>query len=326
MRTKPHSTFWAWAYSVLYFLQSGWPGWAGAAAAAVFFLLAGRAASPDDAGTVYRIGLAVFLVCVGLLLFGGQRIEKMLEVLNWIMIIGILGSLLVLGSLTGYIPTLLAGRRVKLAHTGTAFEPGPESLAHWRGWWRIVRIDQWGIFFVGALLGMGLPGLLYMTAIPAGTDMRGLNVSSELARGLAVRGGTWIPMAVAVMTVWILFKAQVDIMEGMVRSITDILWSGSHRIRAWRGGDVRVVYYTVLALLLGWGLFAMGLTEPIILLQLGANVAGLVMVVGALHILRINTTLLPQPLRPTYWRRAALVLMALFYGFFVCLSLLGRVV
>jgi hypothetical protein len=46
-------------------------------------------------------------------------------------------------------------------------------------------------------------------------------------------------------------------MEGLVRSITDILWSGSHRIRAWRGGDVRVVYYSVLAVLLGWGLFAM---------------------------------------------------------------------
>ena len=128
------------------------------------------------------------------------------------------------------------------------------------------------------------------------------------------------------MSVWILFKAQVDIMEGMVRSITDILWSGSQRIRAWRGGDVRVVYYSVLAVLLGWGLFAMGLTEPIILLQLGANVAGLVMVLGALHILRINTTLLPEPLRPAPWRRVVLVLMAIFYGFFVCLSLWARVV
>jgi apolipoprotein N-acyltransferase len=67
-----------------------------------------------------------------------------------------------------------------------------------------------------------------------------------------------------------------------------------------------------------------GLTEPIILLQLGANVAGLVMVLGALHILWINTTLLPEPLRPALWRRVTLVLMALFYGFFVTLWLIGR--
>jgi len=48
--------------------------------------------------------------------------------------------------------------------------------------------------------------------------------------------------------------------------------------------------------------------------------------VGALHILRINTTLLPEPLRPTLWRRVTLVLMALFYGFFACSSLLARAV
>src|SRR5919109_1162285 len=38
MRTRPRSTFWAWFYSILYFLQTGWPGWAGAAAGALFFL------------------------------------------------------------------------------------------------------------------------------------------------------------------------------------------------------------------------------------------------------------------------------------------------
>ena len=38
MRTRPSSTMWAWVYSILYFLQIGWPGWAGAAAGAIFFM------------------------------------------------------------------------------------------------------------------------------------------------------------------------------------------------------------------------------------------------------------------------------------------------
>src|SRR6185436_5857264 len=38
MRTKPSSKFWAWVYVLLYFLQSGWPGWAATAAGALFFL------------------------------------------------------------------------------------------------------------------------------------------------------------------------------------------------------------------------------------------------------------------------------------------------
>jgi hypothetical protein len=47
MRTRPSSTFWAWFYSILYFMQAGWPGWAGAAAGAIFYLFAGRLAGPS---------------------------------------------------------------------------------------------------------------------------------------------------------------------------------------------------------------------------------------------------------------------------------------
>ena len=54
---------------------------------------------------------------------------------------------------------------------------------------------------------------------------------------------------IAFLGAWILFKTQLDNFEGMVRAITDILWTGSSRVRAWRGGDVRAVYYTVLGVL-----------------------------------------------------------------------------
>src|SRR5215213_1797955 len=44
MRTKPHATFWACVYALLYFLQVGWPAWAGAAAGAIFYLFSGELA------------------------------------------------------------------------------------------------------------------------------------------------------------------------------------------------------------------------------------------------------------------------------------------
>jgi hypothetical protein len=107
----------------------------------------------------------------------------------------------------------------------------------------------------------------------------------------------------------------------MVRSITDILWTGNPRVRAWRGGDVRAVYYTVLAIAVVWGIVAMRLAQPIVLLKLGANTAGVVLVVSSLHLLYINTRLLPAHVRPPLWRRLALVATALFYGFFVAFSI-----
>src|ERR1044071_3546279 len=92
MRTRPHATFWAWFYAALYFLQMGWPGWAGAAAGAVFFLFAKRLPVASEAGMVYGIGVALFLLCA-LILLVGRRIERTLEYLNWIMIACIIGGL-----------------------------------------------------------------------------------------------------------------------------------------------------------------------------------------------------------------------------------------
>jgi hypothetical protein len=161
--------------------------------------------------------------------------------------------------------------------------------------------------------------LLYVTFVTAGTDIRGLGIAAALAQAVATQRGAIFGGVIAILGVWILFKAQLDILEGMTRAVTDILWTGSARIRAWRGGDVRVVYYSVMVVISIWGIVALRLTQPIILLALSANMAGIVFIISSLHLLYINTRLLPVALRPPLWRRLALVALALFYGFFLTL-------
>src|SRR5262249_18349591 len=95
-RTRPSSTAWAWFYSILYFLQVGWPSSAGNAAAAVFFLVVRRLAGPADASLIYGTGVVLFLLCVAILV-AGRRIESTLEVLNWILVTCILGGFFLLG-------------------------------------------------------------------------------------------------------------------------------------------------------------------------------------------------------------------------------------
>ncbi|HZN26463.1 MAG TPA: hypothetical protein VFB75_19705, partial [Burkholderiales bacterium] len=126
---------------------------------------------------------------------------------------------------------------------------------------------------------------------------------------------------VAMLAAWILFKTQLDIIESMVRSLTDIVWTGSHRMRALSRGDVRVVYYGALGLVCLWGIFALRLAQPIMLLMLAANIAGMVFTIASIHLLYLNTRLLPLELRPPTWRRVVLVLMSVFYGFFTILSI-----
>jgi len=46
-------------------------------------------------------------------------------------------------------------------------------------------------------------------------------------------------------------------------------------------------------------------------------IAGIVFIISSIHLLYVNTRLLPVELRPPMWRRLALVALALFYGFFL---------
>jgi len=386
MRTRPSSTLWAWIYALLYFLQVGWPAWAGTAAGAIFFLFTRRLATAPDASAIYYIGVGTFLACVAILSFG-RRIERTLELLNWVLVAAILGSFLVLsvmfvplrtwaagvlgltgfdlaaggfdffpagtdlfllgalvaysgaggvtnivlsnwardrgygmGERAGYIPCAIGGTKVTLAHNGFMFPNDAENISRWRGWWRIISADQWGVFFLGAILGMILPAMIYVTFLPRGTNIQGLGISAALAQAIAGTSGALLGGAIAFLGAWVLFKTQLDQLEGMVRAITDILWTGSDRVRSWRGGDVRAVYYGVLGAVVLWGIVALRLAQPFLLLQISANMAGFVFVIAAPHLLYVNTRLLPEHLRPPMWRRVALVAMALFYGFFVTRS------
>ena len=226
-----------------------------------------------------------------------------------------------MGQRAGYIPAAVGGHKINLAHSGFIFSPDAEEMRKWRGWWRVVRADQWGVFFIGAMLGMALPALLYVTFLPRGADIRGLGISAALANSIGSHAGPILAGVIAFLGVWLLFKSQLDILEGHVRAVTDVLWTGSHRLRAWRGGDVRAVYYSVLAIAVIWGMIALRLAQPVVLLQIGANVASVVFIIASIHLLYVNVRLLPVELRPPMWRRASLVLMTIFYSFFFALSL-----
>src|SRR4030095_12894075 len=117
------------------------------------------------------------------------------------------------------------------------FTPDAEGMRRFRGWWRIVRADQWGVFFIGAMLGMALPALLYVAFLPHGTDIRGLGIAAALAERVGAQAGPLMAGAIAFLGAWVLFKTQLDAVEGMARAITDILWTGSRRVRGWGRGE-----------------------------------------------------------------------------------------
>ena len=225
-----------------------------------------------------------------------------------------------MGSIVGYIPTLFAGRKVRLATTGKVFPLTPENRKRWNLWFWFTKVDQYGVFLAGGIAGMFLPCVLAVHVLPAGKDLRGLAVAAEVADGLSALGGPVFWFLTLICGFWILFSTSLTGVDTFVRTITDLLWSGSARVRKWRGGDIRWVYYSLLGANMVWGLTALQFAPPIFLFQISANISATFMILLCLHVLHVNRTLLPPELRPPLWRQATLVLCAAFYGTFSFLS------
>ena len=225
-----------------------------------------------------------------------------------------------MGATVGYIPAAL-GDRVTLSPQGNVFDVDDDSLESWRNWWKFLNVDQWGVFGLGSLVGMALMILLTLEYVAAGSSIDGWAVANLHASGIAAVHGPIFWYLTLIAGVWVLFSTQLALVDGLPRAITDMLWTSSAAVRRWRGGDVRAVYYSILAVFAVWGCVALNLAQPLTLIIIGANVAGFTFLLESLHTLVVNRKFLPPALRPPWWREASVLLCALFYGGFVVLAL-----
>lgn len=378
MRTKPGANFWAIVYSVLAFLQLGWPGWASAAATALTALFVGDMPGPEHANLIKFFGLFWFLSTVAIVAFGA-KIEQTMELVQWFFVSAILLFLLVIGvafvspntwvrvangfvsfgvvprdvnwsliagfaayagaggvtngaisnwfrdkgfgmgGVVGYIPAIIGGRKVSLTHQGKVFPLTTENKRRWREWWKFAALDQYGLWACGCFLGMGLPALLTLQFIPPGTEFKNqFGIAVYQARYLSwAENNDFMWFITLLVGFWILYSTQLGVTDAFVRTVTDIIWSGSRHARAWQSGDIRIVYYSVLSLFTLWGVYILltGL-KPLFLVLLGANMAGLNFVFLGLHTLYINRKFLPEPLRAPLWKEVVVLLAVVFFGFF----------
>jgi hypothetical protein len=228
-----------------------------------------------------------------------------------------------MGATVGYIPGA-RGAGVVAPH-GNVFTVDEGSLETWRRWWRFLNVDQWAIFALGSIGGMLLTAVLTVEYVPAGASLGGWAVANLQAHEVQRAHGPLHGLLAMLCGLWILFSTQLGVVDGLPRSITDVLWSASEPVRRWRGGDIRAVYAAVLALFAVWGCLALNLAQPLTLIVLGANIAALNLVCLSLHTLVLNRRVLPAALRPSLAREAGLLCCAVFYGAFAGAALLRAI-
>lgn len=221
-----------------------------------------------------------------------------------------------MGSLTGAIPSAVGSRELRLSRTGKVFPASGENLERWREWKRYVLADQVLVWALFCFLGMFLNVNLATAIIPAGTNITGLSAGAYQARYMAEHlwHGFWY--LTLINGFWILFSTQLGNTDILVRTITDVLWLSSERARAWRGGDIRGIYYATLFGVSAFALGAMWWARAAEMFKVLANMAGLVLAVASVQILVVNRRFLPRGVRPALWQECLLLLCAVFYGIF----------
>ena len=218
-----------------------------------------------------------------------------------------------MGAKVGAIPSAVGGHALPLSPVGSVFPTTPANLARWREWLRYVHVDQvwvWGLFcFVGMFLNVNMATAI----VPHGTDLQGLAAGAYQAEYLAkIWPGFWF--LTLFNGFWILFKTQLGNTDVLVRTTADALFIAHPRVR--EGLGIRAIYYGILLVFSIWGVLAVRSASPFQLFKVLANIAGFVLVVAGIQILRVNRRFLPRAVRAPLWREAGLLLCVVFYAFF----------
>jgi len=204
-----------------------------------------------------------------------------------------------MGCRVGAIPSAIGGRTIGLSHIGCAFLPKGDNLARWRGWMRHILRDQ-GIWVFASIMGMALPCMMSLEFIRNAT-VTGDRVAAMTAEGIADRYPSfgWIFWITTLSCGFlVLAPGQVSVGDQIARRWTDMIWTASARAHRLGRGEVRYIYYGILALYAVWGLVVLWLLPAFQIATIGVVLGNLGLGFSTLQALYVNRVLLPPKLRP----------------------------
>jgi hypothetical protein len=219
-----------------------------------------------------------------------------------------------MGYRTGYIAGL-RGEQREIAAVGVTFPDDQRNAAVWKRWMGYLRLDQWLVFFGGAMIGMFLPIILMrQMVLLSGEEPTQATVPTFVANVLDQEYGRWLFYIVLFVGFLILFDTQLGIFEALVRNTTDAA-NMSPRLQQAIAGDPRRFYYPFMLVLIAIIAVVLHFFQPARLILISANMSNFGALIFPFMLIYMNSKL-PRAARPKGWVYLVLVLNFLFFGFF----------
>lgn len=199
--------------------------------------------------------------------------------------------------------------------TGATFKMTEKNLKQYRSWWRKMNLEHFVVFWcLGLVTMLALVLLAYATVFGANNNTEGIAFVINEASFVSGQAG-WLVGAVFLLVMGVVLGAtQLTVLDSTSRIITENLLLLEKK----RKKRVALWYYSILWLQIIFGIvvFSLGFDEPRKLITLGATINAFSMLVYTGLLLWLNHSLLPQEVRPSYFRFLMLGLTFVFLGFF----------
>jgi hypothetical protein len=219
------------------------------------------------------------------------------------------------------------GAKQKVKLTGETFKHTPANIKQFHAWWRKINLEHLLVFwFLGALAMSLLMLLAYVTTYGHPTNAEGISfvINEGVAIGALVAPwvGTLFLLVVAVM----LFQTQLGVLDSTSRIMAEnfALW----RLGKKPEGAVNLskIYFTFLWAQIAFGvtLFSFNISDPKLLLVAGAVINAVAMFVHIGMVNWMNHKELARPFQAVWWRKAIMVAIFVFFGFFSVLTAWDR--
>lgn len=227
-----------------------------------------------------------------------------------------------MGTYQGRVKNPMIGQEPEVVHkNGLTFRPTSLNMRRWRAWWKVTQTEHFLTFVLGLLIVTTATSSV-AREYAAGTDVGAIAmwldvIIPELSGPVAffLYGVLFIA----------LFSTQYALTEVFIRNGVDILYEGIGRERGWNLGRT---FWGILTFFVAWGIAIIGLqlSQPFILLVIGAAIAGVMMwPYNALTII-LNVTRLPEHVQPGWARIVAMWWAVAFFGYFSVLLIASQLV
>lgn len=217
----------------------------------------------------------------------------------------------------GKLSSVFQNKAENIKLEGYTFEETPKNIKNYRKWWRRVNAEHLIIFwFTGALTMLFLSLLAFSTLYGNSATVSGINFLLMEAQAIAQKTHEFFGTLFLSMVGLMLFGTQFSVYGSTSRISAENLSIFSAKKFPAKYMSWYFYFFLFFQITLGIAIFALGFTEPLGLVVIGAVLNGISMFIYSGLILWLNKTSLPKKTRPSIWRTIGVSLAFLFYGGF----------